>query len=95
MLERTAMKKWMLCLCCVLCAFVAAAQVPAMKKWQALLDIYNQDWKSDFVIGQLGVYDRVYLRPGFRVVIERSLAEGARFRLYQDLLIGYFHNTYD
>jgi hypothetical protein len=95
MVERTSMKKWMLGLCCLLCAYGAAAQVPAMHKWQARLDLYHQDWESDIVIGQLGVYDRVYLRPGFRVGIERTWVEGRRFRLYQDLLIGYYHNTYD
>lgn len=90
------MKKLTLLCMLAFLASLAMAQTPASPKWFGRLDLYHQDYLGDVLaIGQLGRYDRVWIRPGFRVGIERSWVTKRRFRLYQDLLGGYYHNTYD
>ncbi len=75
---------------------VATIPAPAAKLWSARLDLYHQDYLVNILaIGQLGVYDKVGIRPGFRVGVERSWVTKNHFRLYQDVMAGYYHNTYD
>lgn len=71
------------------------AQSEGAPKWFARLDLYHQDYSGDFSFGQLQVYDPVHIRPGFRLGIERSWVTKNHFRFYQDVLGGYYHNTYD
>ncbi|MEY3442688.1 MAG: hypothetical protein RLZZ519_969 [Bacteroidota bacterium] len=73
----------------------AAAQSPSPKLWFGRLDLFHQDYLGEFSFGQLGVYDKVHIRPGFRLGIERSWVTMNHFRLYQDVMLGYYHNTYD
>ncbi len=98
------MKKHLFALAFVLIAGYVSAQEPTVatipapdpKLWSARLDLYHQDYLFNILaIGQLGVYDQVRIRPGFRVGIERSWVTKNHFRLYQDLMVGYYHNTYD
>lgn len=90
------MKKTVFVIGLLLCAGMALAQDIAPKKWFGRVDLYHQDYIGDIlIIGQLGVYDRVLVRPGFRIGAERSWVTKNHFRLYQDLLAGYYHNTYD
>jgi hypothetical protein len=88
-------KKIMFLLMLLSLALGTLAQSPPAKLWLARLDVYHQDWMGDFGIGQLTAYDRVFIRPGIRVGIERTWIQKNHFRLYQDLLLGYYHNTYD
>lgn len=72
------------------------ATIPAPSLWSARLDLYHQDYLGDILnIGQLGTYDRVHVRPGFRAGAEYSWVTKNHFRLYQGFLAGYYHNTYD
>ena len=73
------------------------AQIHASEpRWYGRLDLYHQDYIVNILaIGQLGVYDAVHIRPGFRIGVERSWIIMNHFRLYQDVLAGYYHNTYD
>jgi hypothetical protein len=64
-------------------------------QYAARLDLYHQDWLGNFSYGQLGVMDPVHVRPGVRVGIERTWISKSHFRLYQDVLVGYYHNTYE
>ncbi len=98
------MRKHLFLLAFVLVAGSVSAQeptvmtipAPAPKLWAARLDLYHQDYLFNILaIGQLGVYDQVRIRPGFRVGVERSWVTKNHFRLYQDLMAGYYHNTYD
>jgi hypothetical protein len=68
---------------------------PSAPKYAARLDLYHQYWVGDFSFGSLAVLDPVYIRPGFRVGIERSWVTKNHFRLYQDVMAGYYHNTYE
>lgn len=98
------MKKWIGMLIALLMATLAHAQEPMPLtvpptepiQWFARMDLYHQDYLSHILaIGQLGVYDPVHVRPGFRLGVERSWVTKRHFRLYQAVLGGYYHNTYD
>lgn len=98
------MKKWIMMLAAALIVSLASAQEPTVaiaptkftQLWSARLDMYHQDYLGNILkIGQLGTYDRVHIRPGFRVGVERSWVTKKHFRLYQGILAGYYHNTYD
>jgi hypothetical protein len=98
------MKRQMLLLAMVLITCLASAQEPtvtptpsaASPLWSVRLDLYHQDYLGNILaVGQLGVYDKVFVRPGCRLGIERSWITKKHFRLYQGLLAGYYHNTYD
>jgi hypothetical protein len=88
-------------LCTIRAAFAQTPEVETgiqwpMPKWSARLDLYHQDYVGNILaIGQLGVYDKVIVRPGLRLGIERSWITKKHIRLYQGLLAGYYHNTYD
>ena len=64
-------------------------------KFAARLDVYHQYWIGDFSYGTLAVVDKVNWRPGIRAGIERTWVAKKHFRLYQDLVLGYYHNTYE
>jgi hypothetical protein len=68
---------------------------PAEPKYYARLDLYHQDWLGDFSYGTLAVIDPVHIRPGVKLGIERSWVSQNHFRLYQDVMLGYYHNTYE
>lgn len=97
------MKRVLFLLAFLLTVSLASAQEPMVatipttpKLWSARLDLYHQDYLGNILaIGQLGTFDKVHIRPGFRVGIERSWVTKNHFRLYQGLLAGYYHNTYD
>jgi hypothetical protein len=89
------MKKLLFTLMVLLSVNALIGQAPEPKLWFGRLDLYHQDWLGDFGIGQLGVYDAVPIRPGFRLGVERTWIEQRHFRMYQDVLLGYYHNTYD
>lgn len=89
------MKQLFFTITLVVLAQTLVAQAPAPQLWSGRLDFFHQDYISEFSFGQLGVYDPVYIRPGVRVGVERSWVTKNHFRLYQDLMVGYYHNTYD
>ncbi|MBP6722959.1 MAG: hypothetical protein KA239_11570 [Bacteroidia bacterium] len=89
------MKKHILFLAMLCLVQLAAAQASSPNPWAARLDLFHQDYLGEFSFGQLGVYDKVHIRPGLRLGIERSWVTKNHFRLYQDVMLGYYHNTYD
>lgn len=89
------MRKLIFSIIMLLIAQSGFAQTSSPKLWFGRLDLFHQDYLGEFSYGQLGVYDKVHIRPGFRVGVERSWVTKNHFRLYQDVMAGYYHNTYD
>ncbi len=77
-----------------LCATAIFAQ--KTQKWAAGFHVFHQDQGFKIDVGQLAVTDRVRVRPGFSAGLERTWTESknARFRLFQDVHAGFWHNPY-
>ncbi|MEY4902550.1 MAG: hypothetical protein RLZZ292_365 [Bacteroidota bacterium] len=76
----------------VFCAFFAQAQSET-SKYSVTLRAANQTPFFDIVFGSLPVNHRP-LYPSIGVAVERDYVNGKRARLYQDVSLSYFHDTY-
>lgn len=80
----------------LLCTGALSGFAQKTSPWALNVQLFHQDNGIKFSAGSLGVTDRVSLRPGFTTGLERSWLEGkrGRVRLFQDLHIGAWRNTY-
>jgi hypothetical protein len=74
------------------CTFFANAQ-ESTSKWSVSLRGANQKPAIDIVVGSLPVLHSP-LYPSVGVSLERNYKNGNRSRLYQDVSLSYFHDTY-
>jgi hypothetical protein len=75
------------------CAFFTNAQETTPSKWSVSLRAANQKSAIDIVIGAIPVLHSP-LYPSVTLGVERNYKNGNRSRLYQDVSLSYFHDTY-
>ncbi len=63
-------------------------------KWAAILNIGHQEDAINISFGTLQTIHKVSIRPNISVGIERTWFNRTKFRLFQDLKVAYFHDTY-
>lgn len=75
-----------------------AADLPAPAvegRWKARADFFHQDYAFMIDVGELGVYDRVYLRPGIALGAEYAYAQRKNWRWYQSARLQFHNFQYD
>jgi hypothetical protein len=75
------------------CASFTNAQETTPSKWSVSLRAANQTPGFDFTIGTIPVLHSP-LYPSVTLGVERNYKNGNRSRLYQDVSLSYFHDTY-
>lgn len=69
----------------------APATPPAESRWKARADFFHQDYAFMIDVGELGVYDRVTVRPGIALSAEYAYKQRKNWRWYQSARMQ-FHN---
>jgi hypothetical protein len=73
----------------------AQVLLPVPSRWKLRADFFHQDLAFQIPFGQLGVYHKPVIRPGFALGGEYTYQQRKHLRLYQSAHLGYYNNVYE
>jgi hypothetical protein len=72
-----------------------APAAPLESRWKLRADFFHQDYAFPVSFGELGVYDRVVVRPGIGLGGEYAYKQKANWRWFQSARLHFFNFPYE
>ncbi len=72
-----------------------APSLPSEGRWKVRADFFHQDYATKIDVGELGVYDRVTVRPGIALGAEYTYKQRKNWRWYQSGRLQFHNFPYD